>query len=885
MFIESFSKIKTRIYLCLSTPLQLDVHNSPFQADVMALLQNQKLPKNLLQFFILTFVGVFCYQEHLHHFVHEFEELSKSKIHMEKIINSTIVTGTKLYVRIELQSKVFHATLEPHFSLFHPELLVKHKFAEREKIASLDISEYLEGHLIDMYASSKVLIHIKDDIVTGTIEIFDGEKYYIEPSYRHIKVAHNFHMIVYKQSDVKFNLTKPGMAPKGQFCGHELLENYWKFSNNDSEFTLPRKSAHDESSYSRMKRSSEFNRHCSLALVADYKFYQLNEFNEATTINYMVSIMQQVDSLFRGQSFDPGESDDYKGFTFTIKYIEVIMDDSENDPESYKYVHKKRDVIELLKSFSLGEWRPEYCLAHLFTNYDFDKGVLGLAYLANPDKSSAGGVCTRTYIAGDPKRRYSTNVGLTTITNFRRVLLSSEIVFVAAHEFGHNWGSPHDPEDEKLCNVKSNRYLMYPSAVDGSRPNNYKFSPCSIRAIHEVLKQKSDVCFTRILPSICGNGIVEEGESCDSGLEDSPCCNSCQLADNAQCEPANDECCGQIESDYHCKFHIGKACYLSQLDSCHLDRSCKQSNENDKVQCILGENAEDGVPCYDGGRCKSGVCLDQCSFAGKYPCICPENEFTCKRCCKENQEGQCQPFISDQNNTEITSYINRSDGSFCEDGACLDGICVVGAQDVQERLWQLYDHLNVDKVARWLKDNIVFTIILLSTIIWIPLSCFVNFLDKEYSLTLILKTDSQSGLDDSCEYELTATNADAEDSANNRHEIGQSVCNVVAIQENLIGVETNASHKISMDEDLCLGVSESAETTGTSVLSLQRRKNTASGDLTIQISDIEIDPSDKNRGDDKNEHTKNETVNLKVDHAVFSNDKDVATELKIDERS
>ena len=55
------------------------------------------------------------------------------------------------------------------------------------------------------------------------------------------------------------------------------------------------------------------------------------------------------------------------------------------------------------------------------------------------------------------------------------------------HEFGHNWGSSHDSDLSEECAPDGNRYLMYPAAVDGSQPNNEKFSPCSKQAIKDVL--------------------------------------------------------------------------------------------------------------------------------------------------------------------------------------------------------------------------------------------------------------------------------------------------------------------------------------------------------------------------------------------------------------
>lgn len=55
---------------------------------------------------------------------------------------------------------------------------------------------------------------------------------------------------------------------------------------------------------------------------------------------------------------------------------------------------------------------------------------------------------------------------------------------------GHNWGSPHDPNQ-----CSGGKYIMSASAVDGSDSNNFKFSSCSKASILSVLKAKSH-CFT-----------------------------------------------------------------------------------------------------------------------------------------------------------------------------------------------------------------------------------------------------------------------------------------------------------------------------------------------------------------------------------------------------
>ena len=56
-----------------------------------------------------------------------------------------------------------------------------------------------------------------------------------------------------------------------------------------------------------------------------------------------------------------------------------------------------------------------------------------------------------------------------------RLLLLAESIVVTAHEIGHNWGSQHDDTSIPECNPsqrQGGKYLMYPTAQDGSQPNN-----------------------------------------------------------------------------------------------------------------------------------------------------------------------------------------------------------------------------------------------------------------------------------------------------------------------------------------------------------------------------------------------------------------------------
>lgn len=369
---------------------------------------------------------------HLWKYLHDFKTLKKEHIYLEKISKSNVLSATTFYFEIEIGGKVFHSSLKPHVDLFHPELIANH---QQEK--KLDIFEFMEGELIDD-PGSRVIIHVRDDLVTGSIQTSAGEKYFIEPSARHIPEPHDFHMIAYKQSDIKFNITS---KDDGHFCGHESHNH--KNDLNSDKFKFSRDGNSEGSSYQylRKRRSTSTKNRCPVALVADYLFYsKICAKNEKNAMSYMISLVQQIDALYQGQSLDPDGNEAYKGYGFQIKHVEVVTNPltATADKDSYKYYTDDHSpgVSDLLTNFAYGNW-GDYCLAHLFTHYDFDSGVLGLAFIASSSTSSVGGICTKSYTDGTGQKKY-TNVGLSTTVNYGRTLLTSEVAFVTGKKFTYS---------------------------------------------------------------------------------------------------------------------------------------------------------------------------------------------------------------------------------------------------------------------------------------------------------------------------------------------------------------------------------------------------------------------------------------------------------------
>ena len=59
------------------------------------------------------------------------------------------------------------------------------------------------------------------------------------------------------------------------------------------------------------------------------------------------------------------------------------------------------------------------------------------------------------------------------------------------------------------------------------------------------------------------------------------------------------------------------------------------------------------------------------------------------------------------------------------------GQCERTMQDVVERIWDFIDDFNINSVLKFLKDNIVGTVVIVSLIFWVPISCLISYVDNK----------------------------------------------------------------------------------------------------------------------------------------------------------
>lgn len=190
----------------------------------------------------------------------------------------------------------------------------------------------------------------------------------------------------------------------------------------------------------------------------------------------------------------------------------------------------------------------------------------------------------------------------------------------------------HDyPQDCRPGGLSGN-YIMFASATSGDRPNNSKFSTCSIRNISNVLdaieENKKRNCFTASEGAFCGNKIVEIGEECDCGFNDEECQDKCcyprLISDldhsnnstakgctrraRTQCSPSQGPCCLSDKCSFVPAHHHQKC---KEETECSWSSTCNGTTP----ECPEPKPRDDKTKCNNGtqlcikGECSGSICL------------------------------------------------------------------------------------------------------------------------------------------------------------------------------------------------------------------------------------------------------------------------------------
>jgi len=213
----------------------------------------------------------------------------------------------------------------------------------------------------------------------------------------------------------------------------------------------------------------------NLRIVADTQYAQSSSLDAEAQV---ISQMNIVDGIFSEQV----------GVQFGITDIEVLTDNG--------------SLISSSASTLLGQFRTfvganNPGLAHLFTGRDLDGNIIGIANLR--------GIC-RSFGTGVTQAGGRGTFGALT----------------AAHEYGHNFGAPHDNQDGSVCEAAPGTFLMNPS-LNGSD----QFSQCSLSQIANTLVGAQCLIPVDTSPP-------EPAESCNFSIDFSSGANDFEFLDDPQ---------------------------------------------------------------------------------------------------------------------------------------------------------------------------------------------------------------------------------------------------------------------------------------------------------------------------------------------------------------
>lgn len=270
--------------------------------------------------------------------------------------------------------------------------------------------------------------------------IFDGTELYLLDAGKNINAA--------MQNGTKMADVKTAIYKSSEVSTHLNCASDHDHGAGFSYRNLLSKSARDKYSAQTSAASSEQTSNVDLETAAATATEQINlrivtdpAYNASSALSpeeQVISQMNIVDGIFSEQV----------GVQFGITEIEVLTDNG---------TLTSNEASPLLTQFNDFTSSNNPGLSHLFTGRDLVGNTIGIAFLR--------AVCR------------SFGVGLTQAGG--RGTLGA---LTAAHEFGHNFGAPHDNESGSACQTTAGTFLMNPS-LNGSN----QFSQCSLQEISNTL--------------------------------------------------------------------------------------------------------------------------------------------------------------------------------------------------------------------------------------------------------------------------------------------------------------------------------------------------------------------------------------------------------------
>lgn len=381
-------------------------------------------PRFLLILFFLVAVGYECEcatGKRLGKFIKNYEPLYYDPSTLHKIHRRAVESRTPGKFSFSAFGKFHQLNLRPDREIFTADAKI---LSGDGKPIPFDRNSVVRGKVEGHPYSDVYGVIDKRDGFHGKI-LRGSENYYVDPSSWYFDEKQDFPSVIYKDEDLEYD--------------HDFADIKQRAPSVKVPERIRRSLAKEDRTRSRRQTQQELEKSaCTLSLYADNFFTKLYG-GKTKAIFQLVKQVQAAQIIYTNQ-FNSTDYFSPYGITFRVKTI-VAFNDSDPVPNNLPSQVKDSNVgIDTLLDLFSSIDHSGVCEAFLFTNRDFEGGILGLAWIGDPKGSAAGGICDNFVDYGGGKIR-SYNTGVVTMKLYGRFTPPrvSEITF--AHELGHGFGS------------------------------------------------------------------------------------------------------------------------------------------------------------------------------------------------------------------------------------------------------------------------------------------------------------------------------------------------------------------------------------------------------------------------------------------------------------
>lgn len=441
----------------------------------------------------------------------------------------------------------------------------------------------------------------------GTVDNFKNTTAYVR-AFIHFVDCSTGHLYAFIRYEDQLYQVRPKVSDQSSKLEniHEILkvvsglkDNQTLFTENSfavqNQFNFLKKhlisSKHNNESASNKKVAKTENKYCMLTVLADKTFFEEKlKSNFQQMVIYVQTAIMLANEIVQNTPWTNSynNAENLYGFALQNLHVNLSIGSTNNNLKTSETLAGDQIMNELFATRV--SQKNSACLVHLLTGRH-------IVSVSNQNVTLSGLAPRGSLFQKD------INVAVTSVAGHicEQQLWHVRCLLRFVHSLVHSMGAPKDAPTGDV------HYLMGHSETITA--DSLKLSQSSINAIVSTVFNSSRKVMFEFVPaseaSVCGNGVLEEGEQCDEGGGssgghewggDELCCDpkTCLLKKNAFCSPFNSLCC-----NHQCQHLLLESRPCMPWNYCneanhfcqHKDDYCTLKKIN--VHCDANSNDED----------------------------------------------------------------------------------------------------------------------------------------------------------------------------------------------------------------------------------------------------------------------------------------------------